>query len=95
MRISPKEIENCLCCTEGVAEAAVIGVPDEILGQAIVAYVRYAEGWELTGKKVLKHCQVHLEDFMVPSGVRFVPALPKTANGKIDKFAFGLESMER
>jgi len=75
---------NCLCSMEGVAEAAVIGVPDEILGQAIVAYVRCAEGWEVTEKKVLKHCQIHLEDFMVPSVVRFIPAILKTANSKID-----------
>jgi len=86
-RISPKEIEQCLCSLEDVAEAAVLGVPDEILGQAIVAYISSHDGHKLTEKQVQKHCRLNLEDFMVPQVVHFIENLPKTANGKIDKLA--------
>jgi acyl-CoA synthetase (AMP-forming)/AMP-acid ligase II len=86
-RISPKEIEQCLCAMDGVAEAAVIGIPDEILGQAIKAFIRCHDGKNLTEKDVLKHCKVHLEDFMVPQSITFLNSFPKTSSNKIDKLA--------
>lgn len=86
-RISPKEIEQCLCALKGVAEAAVIGVPDEILGQAIKAFIRCHEGEHLAEKEVLKHCKTHLEDFMVPHAIVFLDSFPKTSSNKIDKLA--------
>jgi acyl-coenzyme A synthetase/AMP-(fatty) acid ligase len=88
-RISPKEIEQCLFSLEKVTEAAVLGVPDEILGQAIVAYISTQDGNKLTEKQVQKHCRLNLEDFMVPQAVHFLEGLPKTPNGKIDKLALG------
>jgi acyl-CoA synthetase (AMP-forming)/AMP-acid ligase II len=86
-RISPKEIEQCLSTLEGVAEAAVIGIPDKILGQSIKAFIRCHDGKKMTEKDILKHCKVHLEDFMVPQSVKFVNNFPKTSSGKIDKLA--------
>jgi len=84
-RISPKEIEQCLCRLEGVAEAAVFGLPDEILGQSIQAYIRCHEGSKLDEREVQKHCRMNLEDFLVPQVVKFVEFFPKTSSGKIDK----------
>lgn len=86
-RISPKEIEQCLCSMEGVAEAAVIGVPHEILGESIVAYVRVHDGIRFEPKEVTAYCKEHLEDFMIPHEVHLVDCFPKTASGKIDKLA--------
>lgn len=86
-RISPKEIEHCLCSMEGVAEAAVVGVPHEILGESIVAYARPHDGISLDPKEVAAYCKTHLEDFMVPHEVRLVNSFPKTGSGKIDKLA--------
>jgi len=86
-RISPKEIEQCLCALEGVAEAAVIGLPDEILGQAIKAFIRCHDGKKITEKDVLKHCKGHLEDFMIPQSIIFLDSFPKTSSNKIDKLA--------
>jgi long-chain acyl-CoA synthetase len=84
-RVSPKEVENVLCEMEEITEAAVVGVPDEILGQAIKAFVVFAPGAHLTGKEIRKYCATHLESFMVPKYVEFVKELPTTPNGKIDK----------
>lgn len=86
-RISPKEIEECLCALEGVVEAAVIGVPDEILGQAIRVFIRCNDGQNLSERQVLKHCRMYLEDFIVPQSVIFVDSFTKTSSGKIDKLA--------
>ena len=84
-RISPKEVENVLSEIPGVAEVAVIGVPDEILGQAIKAFIVRAPGNQLTEKEVLKASTENMESFMVPKFVEFVEDLPKSAHGKIDK----------
>jgi long-chain acyl-CoA synthetase len=84
-KVSPKEVENVLYSLDGVVEAAVIGVPDEILGEAIKAFVVRRDDNTLTERDVLKHCRQHLEDFMVPKYVEFRSELPKTASGKIKK----------
>ena len=83
-KVSPKEIENVLYGIEGLVEAAVIGVPDPILGQAIKAFV-VLDDVELTEKDILRHCRAHLEGFMVPQHVEFRDSLPKTSSGKIKK----------
>lgn len=82
-KVSPKEVENVLYALEGVKEAAAVGVPDPVLGQAIKAVLVLGEGVTLTEKEVLRHCARHLEDFMVPKSVEFRDALPKTDSGKI------------
>ena len=94
-RISPKEIERCLCAIDDVAEAAVIGTPDDILGQSIVAFVRCHEGKSVSEKEVLRHCQKNLEDFMIPHFISFVNALPRNSSGKIDKLALKDLAAER
>jgi len=84
-RVSPKEIENCLCELDGVAEAAVIGVADDVFGQAIKAFVVLDSEGKLTTKEILRHCQQHLEPFMIPKHVEFLKGFAKTPNGKINK----------
>jgi len=84
-RISAKEVENNICGMEGVAEVAVIGLPDEIFGQVIKAYIVQAPGAELSDRQILKYCSENMETFMVPKYVEFMDSLPKTPNGKIDK----------
>ena len=86
-KIAPKEVENVLYRLPGVAEAAVVGVPDKLLGQAIKAIVVPSRHHQLTKKKVLRHCARHLEIYMVPQYVELVSSLPKTLSGKIQKSA--------
>ena len=83
-KVPPKEVEGVLYALPGVLEVAVIGVADDILGQAIKAFV-VVENNELDERRVLAHCRKHLEDFMVPKHVEFPSQLPKTASGKISK----------
>ncbi|MGH6923193.1 MAG: class I adenylate-forming enzyme family protein [Propylenella sp.] len=84
-KVSPKEVENVLYALPGIREAAVVGVPDPILGMAIKAVVALEADAALTADDVLRHCAKHLEDFMIPKAVEFRDALPKSENGKIDR----------
>ena len=84
-RVSPKEIENTLCEISGIVEAAVIGVPDDIFGQAIKAFIVTNNMSDLTDRQIMKYCMQNLEPFMIPKSVEFRKTLPKTASGKIDK----------
>jgi len=84
-KVSPKEIENVLYSLEGILEAAVIGVPDPVLGMALKAVVVPVAGSTLTDRDILRHCAQHLEDFMIPREIEFREELPKTESGKIRK----------
>jgi amino acid adenylation domain-containing protein len=84
-KVAPKEVENALMNITGVREAAVIGVPDELLGQAVKAFVVLDPGVDMLEKDLIKECQKRLESFMVPKVVVVVPELPKTTTGKIKK----------
>lgn len=85
-KVSPKEVETALMDIRGVREAAVIGVPDPILGQAVKAFVVLEAGATLTEQELLRECQRRLEPFCVPKFIERVDALPKTTSGKIQKY---------
>jgi long-chain acyl-CoA synthetase len=84
-RVGPREVENALHELAAVKGAAVIGVPDALLGSAIKAFVSVREGMSLTQTEVLAHCARRLEKFMVPKHVAFVDELPTTPSGKLSK----------
>jgi long-chain acyl-CoA synthetase len=93
-KVSPKEVENVLYALAGVQEAAVVGVPDPVLGFAIKAVVALDNGATLTAADVIRHCARNLEDFMVPKIVEFRDRLPKSENGKIARRQVEAESLE-
>jgi len=83
--VSPLEVENVLYELAGVREAAVVAVPDEVLGQAVRAYLALTPDADMSERDVKRHCRARLENFMVPRDVVFLPDLPKTETGKIRK----------
>jgi len=91
-RVSPKEVENAIYGLEGVVEVAVIPVSDDILGQAIKAFVVQRNGYPMTEKDVLRQCKRELEEFAIPKYIEFRASLPKTSSGKIDKLALKQET---
>lgn len=86
-KVSPSEVEAVLYSLPGVREAAVLGVPDAILGQAIQAIISLNEGADLDEMKIRKLCAQRLENHMVPSHILLMSELPKSPNGKIDNKA--------
>jgi amino acid adenylation domain-containing protein len=84
-KVSPVEVENALHAIPGIREAAVVGIPDDLLGQAIRAYVVAESDAKLTDRQVRAMCGGLLENFMVPKEVLFCESLPKTATGKVSK----------
>ena len=81
--VYPAEIENVLHEHDAVAEAAVVGVPDERWGEACLAFVVLAA--EATEDELLEHCRARLARYKVPRGVRFVESLPRNALDKVVK----------
>jgi long-chain acyl-CoA synthetase len=81
-KVAPREVEQVLYAIGGVQDAAVVGIPDPLLGQAIKAFI-VAPGGTLTESGVIAYCKAHLVDFMVPRKVEFRTELPKTSSGKI------------
>jgi amino acid adenylation domain-containing protein len=84
-KVAPAEVEAVLRSLPGVLEAAVIGVPDELLGQAIRAFVTVHASADVPALR--RACRERLEPFMVPREIVVVPELPRSANGKIAKAA--------
>lgn len=84
-RISPLEIEAAVLEAPGVHECAVAGIPDELLGETIVAFIVKRPGEDLTKRKILDVCFASLPRFKMPSELRIVDALPKNDAGKIQR----------
>lgn len=85
-RISPLDIEEVILRYPGIAEVAVIGIPDEILGQVILACIVPKQDTEIEKRDVLAHCKMHLASYKIPKHIQFVDELPKTPSGKIKRF---------
>jgi long-chain acyl-CoA synthetase len=81
--VYPREVEQVLSELPGVAEAAVVGVPDDRTGEAVKAVLVRADGAELTEDQVRAHCVERLARFKVPAAIAFTDALPRTPTGKV------------
>ena len=86
-KVSPKEVEDVLYSHPAIAEAAVVGIPDPVLGSAIKAFITLKGGASIAEQDVLRHCKDRLEDFMIPKVVEICECMPKTSSGKISKRA--------
>jgi long-chain acyl-CoA synthetase len=85
--VYPREIEEVLYAHPSIAEAAVIGKPDERLGEEVVAVVALRPGCELGAQDVIAYCRERLAAYKYPREIRFVGELPKGPSGKILKSA--------
>ncbi|MDO5712303.1 MAG: AMP-binding protein, partial [Micrococcales bacterium] len=83
--VYPAEVENELLRLDPVAECAVIGVPDERMGEVGMAFVVVKAGQALTEAEVLAFCKERLANFKNPKSVRFLGTLPRNASGKVLK----------
>lgn len=86
-RVSAKEVEDAIAEVQGVEQVCVIGVPDDLLGEAIEAHVVPVPGSALTEKAILAHLRDTLALFKLPRVIHFRENLPKNSSGKILKSA--------
>lgn len=83
--IYPREVEEVLYSHPSVAEACVIGVPDDFWGEAVKAIVVLKSGENLIEEDLIDYCKQHMASYKKPKSIDFVGELPKNAGGKIMK----------
>jgi fatty-acyl-CoA synthase len=83
--VYPAEVENVLHQLSAIAEAAVIGIPNEQWGEVGMAIVALKPGYTLAAAEIHAHCQANLARFKCPRLIEFVDVLPRNATGKIHK----------
>jgi fatty-acyl-CoA synthase len=81
--VYPREVEDRIQAHPAVRDAAVVGVPDLVLGEAICACVLPEEGAIVTGQEIKDWCRTTLADYKVPDLVRFLDEFPLTGTGKV------------
>jgi acyl-CoA synthetase (AMP-forming)/AMP-acid ligase II len=82
-KVYPAEIENVLCSHPAVAECAVIGVPHERWGEAVLAFVALRAGESLTARELTVWLRGRIADFKIPTRVEFIARVPRNPSGKI------------
>ena len=84
--VYPREVEEFLYPHPKVAEVQVVGIPDDRLGEVVLAWIRLKTGESATEDEVREFCEGQIAYFKIPQHVRFVDAFPVTVTGKIQKF---------
>jgi fatty-acyl-CoA synthase len=93
--VYPREIEEFLYTHPDIADAQVIGVPDEVYGEELCAWIQPREGATLAEDDVREFCRSALAHFKVPRYVLVVDAFPMTVTGKVQKFKMREETIQR
>jgi len=83
LNVYPREVDECLCAHPKVKEACVVGIPQDLRGEKIKAFVVLKEGESATSTEILEYCRHRLAKFKVPKQVEFRTDLPKTLVGKV------------
>jgi long-chain acyl-CoA synthetase len=83
--IYPREIDEVLYQHPAVAAAATIGVPDQLYGEEVAAFIVLKEGREATEEEIIEFCRARLADYKCPKSVRIVSEIPKGPTGKLLK----------
>ncbi len=85
--IYPREVEEVIMAHPGVAETAVIGVPDDIWGEAVKAFIVPRKGAKLREEEIIQYCREKLAGYKKPKSVDFVKEIPKNVYGKVNRRA--------
>lgn len=83
--VYPAEIENSLSSIKGVMQVAVIGVPDERMGEVGKVFIVLEAGASVTADEVAAYCKANMANYKIPRSVEFIDAMPMNASGKILK----------
>jgi long-chain acyl-CoA synthetase len=83
--IYPREIDEVLFKHPAIAAAATIGVPDQLYGEEVAAFVVLKDVAEVTEEEIINYCREHLADYKCPKSVRFITDIPKGPTGKLLK----------
>jgi acyl-CoA synthetase (AMP-forming)/AMP-acid ligase II len=94
-KVYPEEVEECLKLHGSVADAAVVGVPDEKWGEAITALVEPREGHVVEPDELIAHVKSRLAAYKAPKRVLITDAIGRAANGKLDYKGLRAEAVER
>ncbi len=92
--IYPREIEEFLHGHPKIADVYVVGLPDEKLGETVLAWIKLKSGASLSEEEVRAYCRGKIAHFKIPQYVRFVDAFPMTVTGKIQKFRIREKEIE-
>jgi len=95
MNVYPREVDECLCQHPKVKEACVIGIPQELRGERIKAFVVLKDGEQATAAELLAYCRERLAKFKVPKQIEFRKELPKTLVGKVLRRVLVEEELKR
>ena len=95
MNVYPREVDECLCEHPKVKDACVIGIPEELRGERIKAFVVLKDGERATTTELLEHCRKRLAKFKMPKQIEFRKELPKTLIGKVLRRVLLAEELTR
>jgi long-chain acyl-CoA synthetase len=95
MNVYPREVDECLCEHPKVKDACVIGIPEELRGERIKAFVVLKDGERATTNELLEHCRKRLAKFKMPKQIEFRKELPKTVVGKVLRRVLLAEELTR
>jgi fatty-acyl-CoA synthase len=92
--IYPREIEEFLYTHPDVLDVQVVGVPDHVYGEEVMAWIILKEGIKITPEDIRMYCKGKISKHKIPRYIEFVEAYPMTASGKIQKFRLREQAVE-
>jgi fatty-acyl-CoA synthase len=92
--IYPREIEEYLHGHPKIADVYVTGLPDERLGEIVLAWIKLKAGENATEDEIRAYCRGRIAHFKIPEHIRFVESFPMTVSGKVQKFRIREQEIE-